>query len=213
MNRTISTCCLSVILSGAMFAAPVLAQSGSEGGAPAAGASSAGAATGKQADEKGDEKKDDGAILKPGVIAVVGGGAGPVAVVADTGGAAPGDEAAAVTASIRKGKDPQRCEAIVVNSSDTDTYRVSFAVQSFNKKTGKGGSSQSFSATLAPKKTVVKTVTCQREDGMRVVLKKGVRTASTKKKDGEAVAEGAKGQAGATPSATGSKTGMPAKAK
>ena len=137
-----------------------------------------------------DEKDDKGAVLKPGVIASVGGGgSGPTAVSADTGGAAPGDEATAISASIKPGKGG-KCEAIVSNTSETDTYSVSFAVQSFDKKSGKAGSSQSYSASLAPKKSVSRSVTCQKNDGLQIKLKKGIRTASTKKKPAEEAAVG-----------------------
>lgn len=152
-------------------------------------------------DKKAD-KDDEGAVLKPGVIASVGGSAGPTVVSADTGGSAPGDAPTAVTASIRQGKGG-KCDAVVINSSETDTYSVSFAVKSFDKKSGKQSGSQSFSASLPPKKTVVRSVTCAKDAGMQVVLKKGVRTASTKKKEDE----GAKQPA--TPANSGSAARMP----
>ncbi len=202
MNRTKSSSILfSIGLVSAFFASGLITTAAAETGIaqpgiPGAAGTQSGSELKKETKKESAEagkKKDEGAVLKPGVIATVGGGGtGPQAVSADTGGAAPGDQAAAVSASIRPGRTPGKCEAVVINSSETDTYKVSFAVVPFDRKSGRKGSPQSFSASLPPKKTVTKDVNCTKGQGMQVVLKRGVRTASTKKKDkeGEAAESG-----------------------
>ena len=138
-----------------------------------------------KAGAKKDPKDDKGAVLKPGVIASVGQSAGSTAVNASTEGSTPGDDASAISASIKPGKRPGQCDAVVSNSSETDTYSVGYAVRAFDQGSGKTSNSQYFSASLPPKKSVVRTVTCKKGEGMQVMLKKGVRTAQ-KKKEGAA---------------------------
>lgn len=131
-----------------------------------------------------EEKPQKSPDLKTGVIANYSKATSATAIGAQTGDSAPGDEPTAISGSIRPGKSG-KCDAVLTNTSDTDTFSVNFAIQVLNKS-GRISKNIHFSTSVAPHKTSVKSFTCNKKDSMQIVLKSGRVTSSTKKKEEKA---------------------------
>ncbi len=112
------------------------------------------------------EKKE---VVKTGVIASNTRTGAFAAIDVVTSGAAPGDEASVISASISRTKRGQ-CVARVINNG-TKTYAVSFAIVGTNKQ-GAKALNHPYSATVKPKETIERLETrCDDELNLAVLLK------------------------------------------
>lgn len=155
-----------------VFVSPASAQEGAESVegkvvAPQAGEQS----QPTQGSASADEEKDEFAVLKPGTIASTGSQPGNAALSVSSGGAVPGDELMPVAASIsRKGREA--CEVKVTNNHEKNTYSLNFAVEGTDAR-GSVASKTTFSATVKPKQSITKSMTCREGLNMRVTLRSG----------------------------------------
>ena len=116
------------------------------------------------------EKKDKPEVVEKvqiGTIASSGSFGQSHTTNVQTDGAAPGDEANVISGGVsRSGRD--QCTATMTNTSQTNTYSVSFKVVGRNE----GGSKtveKSYSATLKPKQRITRDLRCG-DANMEVVL-------------------------------------------
>ncbi len=124
------------------------------------------------ADKKSEKckiKKDE--KIPSGVIASSGRYSQQVAVQADTGGSAPGEDTSLITGNIQ-GVSDSKCKAVVTNRSDCKKFSVSYEV-----KGGKIGQPlkniTSSSATLAPNSSKEISFNCNKlENNYQIVITK-----------------------------------------
>ncbi|MFN8391530.1 MAG: hypothetical protein U0136_14675 [Bdellovibrionota bacterium] len=155
----------SIAVCGSIFlSVPRTALAADPAAKPSAAPTAQPTASGAPQAEATPEKK-----IKPGVIASSTKTKDFAAIDVDTSGAAPGDEANPITASISHVKD-DNCVAKVINNGEA-SYSVSFQVVGTDPR-GSKPVNQTFSATIKPKGSVERTVSrCSGNLNLAVVLK------------------------------------------
>jgi len=118
-----------------------------------------------------EEEPENKEVIQPGVIASFGKIKGSGSVGVSSTGEAGGGANSPIAASIRPSTKGS-CEAVVRNTSATNSYSIRFSISG---QTSTGGSvgRRSFSARLKPGGSTTKTVRCPQGAGMKVVLKSG----------------------------------------
>ena len=125
------------------------------------------------------EKKEEGAeakdakpeeVVKTGVIASAGNYAhGDQTISSDSSGAAPGDVASVITASVNNvGRG--ECKVTINNTSEENGYSVSYRVTERNARGSKVGG-KGFSASLSAKESKSNTFRCRDDSVLQVELR------------------------------------------
>ncbi len=132
----------------------------------------------KKAEQKTDKKAEPSKVeekVQTGTIASTGRfGGGVTGLDISTDGATPGDDQNVISASVSQiGRG--ECQATITNTSNVNSYSVSFKVVGRNER-GSKLVDKSYSASLKPQQKVTRQMDCPAEANMEVVLQSARKT-------------------------------------
>lgn len=119
--------------------------------------------------EKSAENEEEEEKVITGTIATTGNyGFGPTAIASGSTGPAPGSEAGAIVAGVKR-TSRDECRVTISNNSKENGYSVRFRLVE-RDSSGREVGGKSFAASLDPEKSEVRELSCQNDTNLSVEL-------------------------------------------